>query len=72
MTTLKQQYMAGLVAKGETRVKDTPRYTVFTRIHGGYYYIGTSGGLRAGPTVTASRSCSLAFKQQLIKLGGGG
>lgn len=69
--TLMQKYIAGLVAKGEHVVKNTPRYAVFTRNAGGYYYVGTAGAVRAGPTRANSRPCSTAFKQQLINLGEG-
>lgn len=70
--TLKQKYIAALERKSETKVKDTARYTIFTRAAGGFYYVGTSGALRAGPTRTKSLPCSDSFKQQLIALLGEG
>lgn len=70
--TLKQKYLAALERKGETKVKDTARYTVMTRATGGFYYIGSAGGLRAGRTRSDSRPCSIAFKQKLIAFLGEG
>lgn len=67
--TLKEKYIAGLLKKGEQKLKDTACYTIFTRAHGGYYYIGTNGALRIGRTRSRSVPASDAFKSSLIQLG---
>lgn len=69
--TLKEKYIAGLAKKGEQKLKDTARYTIYTRAAGGFYYLGCNGALRIGRTRSRSVPASDAFKSSLILLGEG-
>lgn len=64
--TLKEQFIAALIKRGEAKVKETKKYVVFTRQEGGHYYIGRAGALRFGATSTGSIPCSDKFKAILI------
>ncbi len=64
--TLKEQFITALVKRGETKVKETFKYVVFSRKEGGNYYIGRAGALRFGNNVAGSIPCSDKFKQLLI------
>lgn len=65
MATMKEQFIAALLALGETEVKRTFAFVVFTRKAGGHYYIGRSGALRVGNTIASSIPCSDKFKEHL-------
>lgn len=65
--TLKEKFIAALTKRGETKVKETFRYVVFTRKEGGNYYIGRNGALRRGFNIGASIPCSEALKENLIR-----
>jgi hypothetical protein len=64
--TLRQIFIAALIAKGERQVKETHKFVVFTKATGGYYYIGRSGSLRFGSTVANSIPASDRFKKELV------
>lgn len=71
MATLKERFIRALEARGQTFVKQTHKYTVYTRMPPGtFYYIGRSGSLRAGVSVQGSLPCSEAFKQKLLEEAG--
>ena len=63
--TLKEQFIAALVKRGEIKVKETFKYVVFSRQEGGQYYIGRSGALRFGSNIANSIPCSDKFKIHL-------
>lgn len=65
MKTLKEQFIAALLKRGELKVKDNFKHVVFTRKEGGYYYIGRAGALRFGNNVASSIPCSDKFKIHL-------
>lgn len=74
--TLRETFIAALQKRGETIVKETFRYVVYTRhitlITGerqrhGHYYIGRSGSLRVGHTVASSIPAHPGLKAQLKK-----
>lgn len=64
--TLREKYIKALEAMGETQIKGLSRFIVFTRAAGGHYYIGRSGSLRIGQTVTTSIPASKVFKDKLL------
>jgi hypothetical protein len=64
--TMRERFIAALTSVGETRVKQTFKYDVFTRKEGGFYYIGRAGALRFGQNITDSIPCSSARKTQLL------
>lgn len=64
--TMHQAFVAALTARGETLVKHTAKYAVYTRKAGGYYYVGMAGGLRVGSTVSGSLPASGMFKHDLM------
>lgn len=70
-TTLREKFIAALIARGETEVKHTFKYVVFTRnlAPDTFYYVGRNGALRAGRTIASSFPMSDAFKQKLLNGG---
>jgi hypothetical protein len=64
--TMRERFIAALTAAGETKVKVTSKYDVFTRKDGGFYYIGRAGALRFGKNITDSIPASDARKKQLL------
>lgn len=64
--TLREKFIQALTKAGETEVKRTHKFIVFTRQTGGHYYIGASGSLRFGQTVTGSIPVNHTFKQLLL------
>lgn len=66
--TLQEQFIAALVNLGEREVKRTHKRIVFSRKEGGHYYIGKSGSLRIGKTISSSMPVSAGFKQRLLKI----
>jgi hypothetical protein len=72
MKTLRERYTAALIARGETLVKSTHKYDVYTRQAGPggstyhFYYIGRAGALRVGSSIASSTPCSDRFKQSLL------
>lgn len=68
MTSLRDKFIAALTAQGETKVDSKSRkYDVFTRKgYDGFYYVGKSGALRYGSTVSNSYPMSSAFKTRLL------
>lgn len=64
--TLKEQFIAALIKRGETKVKETFKYVVFSRQEGGHYYIGRAGALRFGATAAGSIPCGDKFKALLL------
>lgn len=74
--TMKEAFTRALEARGETLVKRTFRYDVWSRKSSGthkgtglHYYVGRSGSLRVGPTVQGSVPCNEAFKAILLEEG---
>lgn len=68
MKTLRDQFTAALIARGEHVCSTTSsKFTKFSRKEGGYYFIGKSGSLRVGLNKTKSIPCSDQFKQELLK-----
>jgi hypothetical protein len=65
--TMKEQFIAALVKRGETQVKETFKYVVFSRQEGGHYYVGRAGALRCGANIASSIPCSDKFKIHLIQ-----
>jgi hypothetical protein len=70
--TQRERYIAALVAQGETLVKSTRKYDVYTR-HArpgqtteAFYYVGRAGALRVGISAAHSIPCSDKFKQTLL------
>lgn len=75
---LQQRFAAALEARGETLVKKTARYLVYTRtaalgspVSGGrapkgFFYLGKAGSLRAGWTFAESRPVRPDLKAQLL------
>lgn len=67
--SIRDRYIKALTAQGEHELKNhkSRKYVVFTH-HGfdGYYFIGKSGALRYGPTVTNSWPMSSAAKAKLL------
>lgn len=64
--TIREKFMAALLARGETEVKRTFRYIVYSRQAGGHYYLGSNGGLRYGATIAGSVPVSQKFKDLLL------
>jgi hypothetical protein len=69
--TLREQYCAALAARGETVVKRTAKFIVYTAETirpgaGKFIYVGASGALRIGKKVTESFALSEAFKAKLL------
>lgn len=69
LKTLRDKYAAALLKRGEREVESrSQRFLQFTFTgSGGFYFIGTSGSLRYGPTKTRSVPCTDRFKELLIK-----
>jgi len=69
--TLQDKFEAALREMGETLVKETDRYKVFTRSIDTrtFYYLGRSGALRFGRTTRDSTPCSESFRQLLLQRG---
>lgn len=71
--TLRETFIAALQKRGETIVKETFRYVVYTRHimrdgvreRYGHYYIGRSGSLRVGNTVVSSIPANPKLKAML-------
>ena len=63
--TLKEQFIAALIKRGEAKVKETFKDVVFSRQEGGHYYIGRAGALRQGLNAGCSIPCSDKFKIHL-------
>ncbi len=68
--TLRERYVEALMLKGCIEVNSRSRkYITFIRDAGlGYYFVGKSGSLRMGGTVTGSVPCSARFKAELLAL----
>lgn len=70
MTTLRDQFVAALIARGETQVPSrSGKFLTFTRAAGGFYFIGRAGSLRFNPrsqSSTDSIPASDAFKAKLL------
>lgn len=56
MATIHDRLKRALEARGETFVKTTAHYTVYTRAAGGFYFIGPAGALRMGKQVSSTAS----------------
>ncbi len=69
--TLQERFIAALTAERYERVKETHKYVVFRRDAEYYYYVGKSGSLRFGRTVTSSIPVRNSFKAVLLGLHGG-
>ncbi|MBF0160342.1 MAG: DUF3489 domain-containing protein [Magnetococcales bacterium] len=69
MATIKQKLINALTDAGEKIVKKTDKYTVMTRSKapGLFWYIGDSGALRTGRTVTDSTSWTGPARDNLLK-----
>lgn len=74
MATLKERFIAALLKRGETEIKRTSIYVVFTcskiptATDGLRYYIGRSGALRIGHTRTSSFVVGLRHRNELLEL----
>ena len=72
--TLQERFIEALLKSGEREVKRTGRYVVFSRDYFypreecPYFYIGSSGALRSGPTVVASYPVHISFKKKLLAM----
>ena len=68
--TIRDRLIDALIAKGSSIVENarTRRYTVLTRYDGrpGYLYVGRSGALRVGRTVSESRGIPEFVKARLL------
>lgn len=70
--SLKDRYIAALIERGHCLVTSkTGKYTTLTRASDGegrmtFYFVGRSGALRAGRTVTESIPVSDRFKEALL------
>lgn len=64
--SLQTRFMEALKARGETQVKITSKYRVFSRAKGGFYYLGSNGALRIGPTVSLSCPSNKRFREELL------
>lgn len=65
--TLRQKFATALIAQGEQLAHyPTDKYVVYTRKHGGFYFLGRSGAVRFGSTITNSLSMSDAAKARLL------
>lgn len=66
--TVREKYIEALKALGFRQLKTHLRkYEIFTYEDGGkYIYVGKSGGLRVGHTITGSIPCSDAYKAKLL------
>lgn len=67
--SIRNQLITALTVKGERRIDDhvSRKYVVFTRADGGFYFIGKSGALRFGMTVTSSIPVSSRVKLALLE-----
>lgn len=65
--SIRDRFIAALTARGETRV-DYPsdKYVAFTRAQGGHFFVGKSGALRFGPTISGSMPVSARAKLDLL------
>lgn len=66
MKTLREQFIAALLARGEKEVKKLTGRIVFTRKEGGFFFIGKSGSLRYGRSVKYCIPVSNTFKALLL------
>ena len=69
--TLREQFIAGLLAMGETEVKRTSKYIVFTRkvigpITNKFYYVGSHGALRVGTTTANSIPAATHIREMIL------
>ena len=65
--TLRDRIELALIAQGERVHTKTSKYLVLTRAKGGFYFVGKSGGLRAGRTASSSFTLThTPFYKQLI------
>lgn len=64
--TLQERYVEALIKLGEKEVKRTARYIVFSKLSGGFYYLGSSGALRHGHNRANSIPVSQSYKEELI------
>lgn len=65
--TLQERFIAALVKKGLKEVKRTTKYVVFDRNDKAtFYYVGKSGALRVGRTVSTSIPASIDTKYRLL------
>lgn len=67
MKTLREKFIQALTQLGETKVKETYKYVVYSRKEGGNYYIGRSDSLRFGATVVSSIPVSQRHKAALLE-----
>jgi hypothetical protein len=67
MQTLREKYYNALTMEGYQPVESkSSKYVVFKRTEGSYWYIGKSGSLRVGSTITTSVPVSGKCKQFLL------
>lgn len=70
--SIRDQFIAALLKRGERQIADYPsrRYVVFTRtiqtIQDGFYFVGKSGGLRRGSTITGSVPVSPRERKEIL------
>lgn len=65
--TLREKYIEALKALGFNQIKcHSRKYEVFAYGDGKHIYVGKSGGLRVGHTITGSIPCSDAYKAKLL------
>lgn len=82
-STYQERFCKGLEAHGETLVKITGKYRVYTRtkylldtmkgtpIPGKFYYVGQSGALRIGKTASEAIPAHSSVKFRLLMIGEG-
>lgn len=64
--TLREQFIKALLERGETQVEQTTKSIKFTRVDGGFYFIGKSGSLRFGKNKVTSIPVLTSFKNELL------
>lgn len=64
--TLREQFIKALLERGEKQVETTSKHVKFTRVYGGYYYIGKSGSLRSGNNKSTSIPVLTSFRNELL------
>lgn len=67
--TLREKYIEALKAKSYEEVNSrSSKYVVFRRDAEFYFYIGKSGSLRIGRTITGSVPVTKAYKNSLLEM----
>jgi len=70
--TLQQRFAKALEGRGEKRVKTTAKYWVYSLTgstidgHAVFLYLGKSGSLRIGRTISESHPVAASGKQRLL------